>query len=465
MNLEHREKFWSCKKLDLEVKLAKLGKPLRYSSGEKSKVSKKDATLEELRLINTLSQEEIQELKRNLAQERKNFSKYLIEIQKQKEKIFELEQSNKSLTNLLIEFKSSQVTQVKTVDEQEFFKLRQDLKESYNKIKQFELQKQEIQSIYEEKIKNMQLKLLESEKENFKLLESVKKLENDFEFIENQHQINRKDLYEKLTSKNQELMSEIEALKYKDQSANTNSLKINELVQKINSLEEENLNLYEKIEIYEENQSKKLTESNSLQQLSFFILSKDKSSLDPEASNLLKKIIGENSTKLMESFQEKAFAQEQENKILNQRIHQEIQTRIENLEKIKSLQETIYKVLREPSIEIDINRSKSQIMAAKSALSSNFTPKKNYEQGEYIERNIEIEIIRSENKALQAERDKIKLENLKNIDLIYELQAKLNFNECKPSRSDLVSFIQCEAAALEDMIGDSENPEIDSDLD
>ena len=467
INFEQRERFWSNKNHELEMKLKSLVKPpKRYSSGGKAKLSKNEANFEELRLIHELSQEEIGELKASLSNEKARTNMLEVKIKIYKDKIHDLEENTQSLSKLLIdkEAKASNPPARLTVESpKEIERIKEECRTFQYRNTSLERENTEIREISDSKIKDLNTKVFEKDKENFMLLESIKKLEKQ---LDKNHQPDQEteDYINKLLFKIRELEAEVDRLNKKNQSLNPLNLQaMNELSDRYKKLEDENLNLKEQNEIYKEDHGRKSLENNLLQQLSFIILSKDKSTLDPEAAKILQRTIGENSTKLIESFQEKAHVFEQENTFLSQRVNQELQTRIENLEKIKILQETLNKLINEPSLESDINRTKVQIAAAKSALSGTFQSKASpSSDAKYTERDTDFEMLKGEIKAIKAENGKMRDECYKYIDLISDLEKKLYFYESKPSESDIICFLQCEAAALEDMLAETDSPELDS---
>ncbi|OMJ95361.1 hypothetical protein SteCoe_1272 [Stentor coeruleus] len=453
--LEAKEKFWNSKVEDFANKIKNLSRS-QQEIPPKSFLNKKESTYEELRLLNNLSNEEIQELKTLLSSEKIKTDKLTVKNEALKVKIQDLEKNNKSLTNLLIEKGNKLSNNINTIEIKDYERLKEEHKECMSKIKNKE---EEIRGIFDGKVKNLQLQIFEKENEILRYKEIVNKFESDKDFIEQEIISKNSTRVNELVNENKELEIQLESLKHKHSSApNT----ISDLKEKVRILEEENMNLKEQVEIYQEDQSKKINESNLLQKLSYMILSKDSSSLDQEASKILKKAIGENPTNLIETFQEKAFNFEQENKQLSQRVNQEVKLRIENLEKIKNLQEMLSKVGNEPGLELDIGRTKIQIAAAKTSLASFMNREQLFDSFELIEKNTELEIFRTENQNLRSENEKMKEEYYKYVDLVGELENKLNFYESTPVEADIINFIQCEAAALEDMLAESVSPELDS---
>lgn len=454
--LEAKEKFWNSKVEDFANKIKNLSRSQQETLPTKSILSKKEATYEELRLLNNLSNEEIQELKTLLSSEKNKADKLIVKVEALKVKIQDLEKNNKSLTNLLIERGNKLSNSQSSSEIKDYERLKEEHKECMAKIKKKE---EEMKEIIDSKLKNLQLKIFEQENEILRYRETVNKLESDKDFIEQEMISKNSARISELVNKNKELEGQLETIKHKH-SATPNT--IADLNEKLRILEEENMNLKEQVEIYQEDQSKKINESNLLQKLSYMILSKDSSSLDQEASKILKKAIGENPTNLIETFQEKAFNFEQENKQLSLRVNQEVKLRIENLEKIKNLQEMLSKVVNEPGLDLDIGRTKIQIAAAKSSLASLMNREQLFDSFELIEKNAELEIFRTENHNLRSENEKMKEEYYRYVDLISELENKLNFYESTPVEADIINFIQCEAAALEDMLAESVSPELDS---
>ncbi|OMJ75329.1 hypothetical protein SteCoe_25565 [Stentor coeruleus] len=453
--LEAKEKFWNSKVEDFANKIKNLSRSQQETLQTKSILSKKEATYEELRLLNDLSNEEIQELKTLLSSEKNKTDKLTVKVETLKVKIQELEKNNKSLTNLLIERGSKLFNSQSPREIKDYEKLKEEHKECAAKIKKEE----EMREIIDGKAKKLQLQIFEQENEILRYKEVVNKLESDKNFIEQEMISKNSARISELVNKNKELENHLESIKHKH---STTPNTISDLNEKLKILEEENMNLKEQVEIYQEDQSKKINESNLLKKLSYMILSKDSSSLDQEASKILKKAIGENSTNLIETFQEKAFNFEQENKQLSQRVNQEIKLRIENLEKIKNLQEMLSKIVNEPGLELDIGRTKIQIATAKNSLASLMNRGQLFDSFELIEKNAELEIFRTENQNLHVENQKMKEEYYRYINLISELENKLNFYESTPVEADIINFIQCEAAALEDMLAESVSPELDS---
>ena len=465
IGFEEREYFWAKKNTELKEKLKNLSKhPQNFGSDEKLKALEKEKKIEELRLQHETYQEEIQELKDKLAKECSNCIKFERTVEICKEKMKELEKNNKSLIERENKLANAP-SKPRPVDLQEINKLKDNINEIQLHNQKLEDDIKNIKENYEKKIQENQSKLKKCENENNIMQEVINNLENDLKIV-NKKLCEQKEYSEKIVKDNKEIEAEITFLKQKETFLNNGSSpSMSELIENFKILEEENLNLREQVEIFREDHSKRLMENNLLKQLSFIILSKDKSSLDQEASNLLKKTIGENPTKLIETFQEKAFGFEQENNILYQRVNQELQTRIDNLERIKSLQESLNKFINDPSLESEINRTKVQIISAKSALSSSFIPKRinGSELRDFNEKESELDMIKAENKTLRNEKEKIKEENYRYINLISDFENKLNHQQIQPLDSDIICFIQCEAAALEDMLADSESPDLDSD--
>ena len=73
-----------------------------------------------------------------------------------------------------------------------------------------------------------------------------------------------------------------------------------------------------------------------------------------------------------------------------------------------------------------------------------------------MDRDTEFEALKSEIKLIRTEKEKMKDEYNKCIDLIGQLENKLYLYELKPSEADTICFLQCEAAAFEDMLAKSE---------
>lgn len=483
INLEQRERFWNLKNQELEEKLKNLSRQgKRYRSGERVKISQKEANYEELRMIYELAQEDIKELKGQLGKEKERANKLETNIQVYKERSKNHEKTNKSLTDLLNQKEAKILNTQMKFHSDDLGKAREENKKMLNKVNNLESELQETKANSQQKIKNSDLKILQIEEENFKIKESNKTLGKDLEII-TRNQEKYKNQIEILLQRIKDLEYELEILNQKQFSpspisskklsdlleenqeilqANQEILQENQKILQENAkLESENLNLKEQIEIYKEDHGRKSKENNLLQQLSFMILSKDKSSIDSEVAKVLRNAIGDNPTRLIEAFQEKAYNFEQDNTILQQRVNQELQTRIENLERIKNLQETLNKFIKEPTVESEISRTKAQILAAKSALSSSFLPRSPSGDLKTYGRDSELEMGK-EIKAIKAEKEKLKEELYRNVDLISNLEKKLHFYEVKPSESDIICFIQCEAAALEDMLAESESPELDS---
>ena len=102
INFEQKDRFWSNKNHELEMKLKNLGKPSkRYLSGTKVKISKNQANLEELRLIHELSQEEIADLKATLSNEKAMTNMLKVKIQIYKDKIHDLEENTQAMAKLV----------------------------------------------------------------------------------------------------------------------------------------------------------------------------------------------------------------------------------------------------------------------------------------------------------------------------------------------------------------------------
>ena len=469
INFEQKDRFWSNRNHELEMKLKNLGKPSkRYLSGTKVKISKNQANFEELRLIHELSQEEIADLKATLSNEKAMTNMLKVKIQIYKDKIHDLEENTQAMAKLVnkTEDKVGKATARFTIENpKEVERIKEECRTLQYKNISLERENAENREDSDSKINDLNIKVFENQKENITLKESIKKLEKEL-YNSRYPDQKTKDYIEILLLNIRDLENEVCNLNKRNQSLNPLNLQaMNDLADRYKKLEDENLNLKEQIEIYKEDHVRKSLDNNLLQHLSFITLSKDKSSLDPEAAKILQRTIGEHPTKLIESFQEKAYTFEKENIFLSQRLNQELQTRIENLEKIKILQESLNKLVNEPSIQSDLSRTKAQIAAAKSVLTNNFHPKASHSLDlRGMDRDTEFEALKSEIKLIRTEKEKMKDEYNKCIDLVGQLENKLYLYELKPSEADTICFLQCEAAALEDMLAKSEErrPELDS---
>lgn len=447
-HLEQREKFWDSKVEDLKTKLHsrhRLGKS--NNPPLKPKPSHTEANYEELRLMNSLAKEEISELKSLLSTEKSRCQALHKKNEDMRLKVEELQDLNQSLTNVLVDkekfSENSKISLKSDQRAQESFK--DELALYQEKLKTSESEKKNNKELFEARLKALQNELVLKEQQLIELQDIVK-TSNKQQYID--HSI--------CESRLSECFLKIQTLE--SQLIQKNSSRPGELNKKLQVLEEENQILKEQIEIYQEDQQKKMIEKEKLQKLSYMILSKDKK-LEPEAMNLVRKTLGDTQANIIETLYEKSQNSDQECKSLSQKLAQEYAGKVENLEKIKNLQETLAKIAPDCGYDSDLPKIKAQIVAAK-ALASGNTIEKNASGMEYYEKSVENDILKADVKGLRAENVRLREERDRIGERMKELQEKVNALEARVDDKDILCFIQCEAAALEDILAESDSQDL-----
>ena len=435
-HFEQKEKFWDSKAQDLRNKLSSrsFGR-----SQNPAKLNAKDVNYEEMRLMNSLAKEEIAELKGILAAEKAKSLKMHKRNEEMRGKVEELQDLNQSLTNLVVEKGKSPPGSL--MKKQDFEVMKEELEvcreKQEKKEKEFRVER-EIMDKRHNALKN------EADEKNGiidELHSHIKKLQNQL------------DSHALCENKLLEYEKQIQILEQKVIARNGK-----EFSQRMQILEEENQMLKEQIEIYQEDKAKGISEKEKMQKLSCMILSKDKGR--QELENPGKRMIdGQN----FQALSDKAGL-DYENKSLLARLEKELQIKLENLEKIKNLQETLSKIAPDCGYDADLPRIKSQIIAVKGQIGGNFPDKseKITSSIDLYEKTVEIDILKTELKALRHEQSKFKEEFTKISEKNKDYEMKVKVMEATCNDQDFLCFLQCEAAALEDMIGGNGSQYLDS---
>jgi chromosome segregation ATPase len=426
-HFEQREKFWDGKSEDLRNKL--YSRPFgRSQNPPKLKPSPKEVNYEEMRLMNSLAKEEITELKSLLSSEKGRNLHLHRNNEELRGKLEELQDLNQSLTNLLID-KGKNSAPSKRPLEKELSALREELENCQSRLAFFESQENSSKEMMESR-----LAALKNEVHEKNLL--IDELHGQLKaFSQNSNHAPCEARLAEYLKKIQSLESQVFSVSPKENS------------QKLQLLEEENQMLKEQIEIYQEDKIKDLSEKEKMQKLSYFILSKEKNQEN------------EGRRKNQEISNEKNL--ENENKTLVSRLNLEMQGKLENLEKIKNLQEILMKIAPDCGYDHDLTRVKAQIIAVKGQINGNITEKVP-SQVELYEKTVEIDILKNEIKAAKSENSRIKEEFARNSEKVREMEVKVRVLEAGVNDKDLVCFVQCEAAALEDMLGGNCTQDLDS---
>lgn len=435
-HFEQREKFWDSKAQDLKSKLASrsFGR-----SQNPAKLNAKDVNYEEMRLMNGLAKEEIVELKEILAAEKAKNMKMHKRNEELRGKVEELQDLNQSLTNLIVDKDKNPSGSL--VKKQEFEVMKEELEVCHEKLEEKEKELRVEREIMEKRQNALKNEADEKNTVIDELHVHIKKLQSQLE----SHALCENKLleYEK----------QIQILEQKVIARNGK-----EFSQRMQILEEENQMLKEQIEIYQEDKAKGISEKEKMQKLSCMILSKDKNR--QELENPGKRIIdGQN----FQSLSDKAGL-EYENKFLSTKLEKELQSKLENLEKIKNLQEILSKIAPDCGYDADLPKIKSQIIAVKGQIGGNLTDKseKITSPIELYEKTVEIDILKTELKALRHEQSKFKEEYTKIAEKNKDYEMKVKVMEASCNDQDFLCFMQCEAAALEDMIGGNGSQYLDS---
>lgn len=244
-------------------------------------------------------------------------------------------------------------------------------------------------------------------------------------------------------------------------------------------LRQENDNLKDKVDIYEAERLQKDNETinqQTLQQLSYIILSKDKTlSLDNTSKTLIKQVFGENCTKLMENYEELIKNLQSDKQRLKDRLNYECEQRIQILLENKELLEVIYNL--DPNngdvgdkiqdITTEISNVKGQInndiMSSPKHYHNVFSFRESEEKlkRKFNQQMIEsketerlkaaLDLQKSEKHRALAEKEQYREDLAQSILIIAELKEKIGILEGTAQNQDLIGFLQCEAAAFEDV--------------
>ena len=363
------------------------------------------------------------------------------------QKLEDLQSLNQSLTNLLVD-KGSPSESLKRPQSKDQEYLQTQISLYQDKVKALESEKKNSREVFETRVKALQNEMISKDQQMAELQRVVNSLNNQQNPDHSICESRLSDCISKIQSLESQLLQK------------SNLRPADNYNKKIQVLEEENQILKEQIEIYQEDQQKKISEKEKLQKLSYLILSKDKN-VEPETINLVRKTLGDTQANIIETFYEKSQNSEKESKGLMQKLAQEYAFKLESLEKIRTLQEILAKMAPDCGYDNDISKVKAQIIATKAQVSGNNLEKVASGMDLY-EKTVEIDILKGEVKGLRTENGKLKEDHTRTSEKLKEAQERLSLLEAKIDDKDILCFIQCEAAALEDMLGEPESQELDS---
>ncbi|CAG9316221.1 unnamed protein product [Blepharisma stoltei] len=307
---------------------------------------------------------------------------------------------------------------------------------------------------------------------------TIQSYEKEISFLKKSLSLNGKDI-SKIDQSTEELLS-LEKLNH--------SLK--ETIKNLENKEKHHLeeieNLKEKIEIYEteQNHEAKVDENVSqqtLQQLSYIILSKDKaSSLDSSSSTIIKQVFGDNCMKLIENYEEMLQNLQADKQTLRDRLNYEVEQRAHTLEEVKGLLEVMFRLdSNNREVEYKIKEVSDELFSVRNQLSDDVlvSPKHVHnvfsfrDSEEKLKRRLDqqlnetkelerlktsLEQQKSEKHRALAEKEQYREDLAQSILIIAELKEKISMIEGTAQNCDLIGFLQCEAAAFEDIFGENQ---------
>ena len=360
-----------------------------------------------------------------------------------------------------------------------------ELEELRKKNDSHETEKRQLETRYKSTIEGMESELASSRQKVLGLLEDKNRVEKELYEARNakkslKAQIEQKEMkYNEVSLQLQNKDQEAELLKQQLESETNNSAleELNQQVKELSEalevyqaneesskhfaeeLEKQNSELKEKLEVYEEELSRKQEQEDTnsqeaLQKISYMILSKEAPTLDSKVKNLIYQAFGSNCSKLISTYEEKINQLNSENENLQSQLNWERERRFERLLENKEYLEVLMenKVFSVPDIEKKLRDTCHELQKAQRNLSSNH---ENLEIAQFQpkhEKRKSMTDLDSEDTESKFQLQKYKEEVAEAHQKIEALTEKLALLEVQPDYHDLVTFMQCNAAAIEDML-------------
>eukprot|EP00358_Blepharisma_japonicum_P005014 CAMPEP_0202943636 /NCGR_PEP_ID=MMETSP1395-20130829/4155_1 /ASSEMBLY_ACC=CAM_ASM_000871 /TAXON_ID=5961 /ORGANISM="Blepharisma japonicum, Strain Stock R1072" /LENGTH=520 /DNA_ID=CAMNT_0049641377 /DNA_START=488 /DNA_END=2050 /DNA_ORIENTATION=- len=457
---------------------------------------------------NTKLTEEISSLRRQLQETQELYHIVSEQLRERNDKGIHYDEEISVLRNKLQEARreydtlTSQLVKQSTDRDFQHKNLLIEIEELKKKRNEQEIELKKLETNYKTNVSELETSLSTSRERFLQLLEDKSKLESDSlqmraekkELI-NQLQIKEMKINE-LSASIQGLSQELGLLKKHLNLDDIDIGQLRNLSQKTQNLEEqleqakqalsasksrEELmkqeidNLGEKLEIYEscpaissESALKQLS-----QQVSSLILSKDKVfAIDPKIKSLLKQVFGENCVRLIDNYEEIVKSVHQDKNQLKDRLLYEIELRAQCLiETQKSFDMILEYKGRDKDIENkrkqiteELKHIEKQISIEESAQSMYKTESPQNKQRNDFKSMDEMENLKGENEKLKSdinsyekEQSQLNEELNKSTILIEKLKKKISKAMVMVNKDDLVGFLQCEAAALEETLTGNQN--------
>ncbi|CAG9313136.1 unnamed protein product [Blepharisma stoltei] len=491
-------------KKTLKTPTKSAGKSFNFGDSNISNMSMSSNTESNAKLT-----EEISSLRRQLQETQELYHIVSEQLRERNDKGIRYDEEISVLRNKLQEARreydtlTSQLVKQSTDRDFQHKNLLIEIEELKKKRNEQEIEVKKLETNYKTNISELETSLSTSRERFLQLLEDKSKLESDSlqmraekkELI-NQLQIKEMKINE-LSASIQGLSQELGLLKKHLNLDDVDIGQLRNLSQKTQNLEEqleqakqalsasksrEELmmqeidDLSEKLEIYEScptiNSESVLKQLS--QQISSIILSKDKAfAIDPKIKSLLKQVFGENCVRLMDNYEEIVKSVHQDKNQLKDRLLYEIELRAQCLiETQKSFDMILEYKGRDKDIENkrkqiteELKHIEKQISIEESAqnMYKVDSPTQNKQRNDFKLKD-EVENLKGENEKLKSdinsyekEQSQLNEELNKSTILIEQLKKKISKAMVNVNKDDLVGFLQCEAAALEETLTGNQN--------